>query len=164
MRSVYPYLLTLPKLTQISRILPFCGTSPYQACEIKTYLTRPRRTLDVQDEFVQLKAAQILTVLLRSFLLSNPSLHFLTLSLAWHLHSCLNTTCKLSSVFFQHPSRDHLQTSVTSQCNVLNLYFHGQTIDKKSGNCQRSSQGKLRPGILFVEVSDQTQFCRNSEP
>jgi hypothetical protein len=52
-------------------------------------------------------------------------------------------------VFFRHPSRDHLQTSVTSQCNVLNLYFHGQTIDKKSGNCQRSSQGKLRPGILY---------------
>jgi V-type H+-transporting ATPase subunit H len=52
-------------------------------------------------------------------------------------------------VFCQHPSRDHLQTSVTSQCNVLNLYFHGQTIDKKSGICQGSSQGKPRPGILY---------------
>ena len=39
----------------------------YQAYQINTYLTRPRRALEVQDEFVQLKAAQILTVFLRSF-------------------------------------------------------------------------------------------------
>lgn len=95
---------------QVDPDLPYTPLLRYISATkpLRSILTRLRRALEVQDEFVQLKAAQILTVLLRSFSYLTHLVHFFTLSLAKHLHSCPHTAYKLSSVFFQHPSRDHL--------------------------------------------------------
>ena len=66
--QVDPDLPYTPLLRYIS------ATKPIRS--IHTHLTRLRRALEVQDEFVQLKAAQILTVLLRSFSYLTNLLHF----------------------------------------------------------------------------------------
>lgn len=56
-------LLRLPKMIQNSHTAPYFGMSQLVP---DLPLFNPRtRTLDAQDEFVQLKAAQILTILLR---------------------------------------------------------------------------------------------------
>lgn len=62
-KNEFLYLLRLPKVIQNSHTAPYFGTSQL-APDFPSFSPRTR-TLDAQDEFVQLKAAQILTILLR---------------------------------------------------------------------------------------------------
>ena len=89
-------------------LLRYVDVSTYQ---INTYLTLSCRTLEVQDEFVQLKTAQILTVLLRSF--SNPT----------HLTPSYSLISAASTPLPPH----HIQAFL----NVLSASIQGSSTNKR---------------------------------
>lgn len=123
------------------------------------------RILDTQDEFTQLKAAQILTVLLWYEMSGLPHwrISILPMCAVQSRLSCNTHNYTHSSVLWPAWFKETHLTNAMLPFNVWKLFSLDQNHDKLCGLYQGSSQGNYRHSYSLVAHLPFGQICRDTE-
>lgn len=142
--------------------LPYAPLLRYgPTCHI-TILLRLSRTLETQDDFVQLKAAQILTVLLWSVDVQLPVTPILTVRLVPNLRCFNHPSCIHSSPLSPLLSKAALRTSLILQSNVWRRSLLVLSAGKPSGKFLESLQGLFQLPSLYPALTSSLDSLRSS--